>query len=140
MTDDQNKNENDGGFWTGLIVGGLLGTVAGFFLSDDKSDLKKRLKNKAFDLWDNIGDLSVETKEKVLDFKDNAIEKAEEVERNAEEAAIIAQQKIQKIADSAQQAVEEQVAEVKKVVCDNSGSPRKKFFFRGGQPVGKAKR
>jgi len=138
MTNSPDKNTDDGGFWAGLLVGGILGTVTGLFLGgDDKNKLKKKLKDTAFNWWENIGDFTESVKEKAIDLKDETAEEAEEARQKTQEAVLIAQKKIEAIANSAQQAVNEQVAEVTKTVGNNSGSLRKKFFFHKGRSLQK---
>lgn len=138
MPDNLIDNQDGDNFWTGLLVGGILGAAAGFFLgSDNKDDLKRKIKDKALDVWDNLGDFSNSVKDKALDIKDDVVEEAQDVGQQAEEVADIARQKIEAITVSAQQAVEQEVAQVKKAVDNNSGSFRKKFFFHKGRSLHK---
>ena len=132
------KNEERDSFWTGLLVGGVLGTVAGYFLGeDDKSEFKRKLKVKAYAILDNLGDFSESVKEKASDMKDDMFEEAQDVGQQTKEVAEVARAKIEAISASAQQAVEEQVAEVKKSVGTNTSSFRKKFFFQKGRSLQK---
>lgn len=136
MTDIPDEQNEDGGFWTGLVVGGILGAVAGFFLGgDDKNELKKKLKDKAFDVWDNLGETASEVKEKVLDVREEAEEEYDEVKEKAEEAVLVAKERIQAITDSAQKAVEEELGKIEKTGIAEGF--RKNFFFKRGKSLQK---
>lgn len=131
-------DEEKDGFWTGLLVGGLLGTVAGFFLGgDDNNEVKRKLKEKAFVLWDDLGNFTDSAKDKILDVRDEVVQEAEDVGEKAEEAANIARQKVEAITASAQQAVEEQVAQVKKTTSRRANLFSKKFFLQKGRSLQK---
>ena len=73
MSENNNSGES---FWTGLVLGIILGAGFVYFLSSTEEGkvIKKRLKEKTGDVLDNLGELIEEIEEKGKEFKEKAAE------------------------------------------------------------------
>lgn len=111
MNDHEHHDNN---FFSGLVLGALLG--AGFFWfltsTEEGKKVKKQLKEKSQDALDNLGDIVAELEEKGEEFNQRAKEIQVELE---EKAALPALSQIEKLRERGRKAV--------------------KFFTRNGKPL-----
>jgi len=127
MTEDNNKDNN--GFWAGLVVGGLIGAVAAYFLSsEDKEKLRKEIGKKGKLLLRNLED-----------FGQDAIDKGEEVKEAIEDKAELIEKKVQKLPKVAHKTIAD-VQEAAQTVGGNINATKKsfkKFFSKKGKSLAK---
>lgn len=146
----ENNSENEnGGFWLGLLIGGAIGAAAGYlFSSEDKKKALLELKEKGRVLLENVGEWKDEAVGKGEVIKKVVEKKTAEVAKQAGKEAGIVKEEIKDTAEAAKEAIQrvEQVA--KEAVEDISQSvetsvktfnPKKKgfgkFFFKKGQAL-----
>lgn len=146
MNDENNENNN--GFWIGLIVGGILGAGASYLLGiEDKEEAKKKLLQKGKWLLENFDEIGEGIKEKSLGVKDEAVQKVNEVKDEIEERVRdlpeIAEEAVENVQKAAEEAVENIVNAVEeneevlveKPVKEKTASSGKRFFFKKGKQI-----
>lgn len=119
MTEEKNENS----FFSGLIIGGLLGAAVAFFVGKEEGkQLEKLLRKKGKILLDNLNEMSDDVSESVN-------EKVEDVS-----------QTVKKIPDL----VVDQASEVKENLVQKSESVQKtgktslrRFFIKAGKKLAK---
>lgn len=121
MNDHEHHDNN---FFSGLVLGALLG--AGFFWfltsTEEGKKVKKQLKEKSQDTLDNLSDIVAELEEKGEEFK----QKAKEIQAELEE----------KVGDVKEEVVGEAkvgLSQIEKL--RERGRKAVKFFTRNGKPL-----
>ena len=113
MTDNENHSNN--GFWLGVIVGGLLGAVVAYiFGSEDKEELKKKLREKGKILLKNLEDFKEKVGESSEGLREKMVSEVGEVEQKVGELPETVQDAVQTVKKSA-----------------------KNFFLKKGKPLAK---
>jgi len=97
MSEEPENKSGHGGFWFGMILGGLIGAVlAVFATADDKDELKKNLLKKGKIFLKHLGDIREEVEEKGEDVKEGVVEKLSEVKEAADKTETRIHQKARK--------------------------------------------
>lgn len=140
MADDNNQNGHN--FLAGMVLGGLVGAVAAYFLSsEDKEELRKKIINKGKLLLDDIEefkDKAVKTGGKisgeVIDRIEEAGEKVQEIPEIAQEAVA----SVQKVAEAAMENIADTAKEVEKSANKSVTTQKRKigkFFLKKGRSL-----
>ena len=143
------EEHNASGFWLGLILGGAIGTIAGYLLnSKDKKEALREIAEKGRELFDNLADFKDEVIEKGGGVKEvveaEVAEVVEEVKEAKKEVAAEAQgipQAAKEAIEKVEKAAEEAVKNISESVKASHAAinPKKKgfgkIFFKKGQPL-----
>jgi len=118
---EENKNKN--GFFLGVLLGGLIGGVAAYFLSsEDQEEARKNIVKKGKVILKNLDETYEDVKDKGVEVKEAIQEKAEETVENVQDAA---QEAVKNIGNTTKR--------VEKQVTRNAS----RFFMRQGRSLQK---
>ncbi len=147
--------DNHSGFWTGIIIGGLVGAGIAYFINKDKNgETRKLLQKKGKWILDSLGGYGreiIREDEKVEkevvsqteDLQKQAEKTAEQVEKKIDEVKQEAQKAIEKVTDAAQDAITdvnksaEKLEKTAEKTIDTTHKSFKKFFYKGGKSLAK---
>lgn len=147
--------DNHSGFWTGIIIGGLVGAGIAYFLNkDENGETRKLLQKKGRLILDSLGGYGRDIADKKEEVEKAVIATTEDLQKQAKEAAEEAGKKIddlkeqaekviEKVSDAAQDAITdvnksaEKLEKTAEKTIDTTHKSFKKFFYKGGKSLAK---
>lgn len=143
MSNDEGKNKV---FFTGLLVGGLLGAAAAYVLgTEDKEELKRQLKKKGKLLLDSLDDLGEKAEKAGKKVERKIVKQSVVISKQVKQIPAIAEKTVENIGKVTERAMEDTASamgNLQEAAGDNIKSTHKtikKFFFKKGKPLVKKK-
>lgn len=147
------NNENNNGFWAGIILGGLVGAgIAYFFSSKDQEKNRRAIQVKGKQLLNGINNFGEDALERGEEIKEAVVDTAEDWQKQAVKTVAKAEKKIDEFKEEAagviekvQETAQDAISDVNKSAVKLEKSAEKsiestqknfkRFFSRGGRSL-----